>query len=216
MLRWKLFLMGSKRSGRQRVRRRLKRFIILCEGQTERLYFQSFRNQAVEVFPRDPSGDRKALLKDALQLAKSEQYDELWLVFDLDYVSAKGIEQFVEFERTIRKAEKAGIQVAWSVDAFELWFCLHYAYTEQRLERSVYYQQLSDHWSVNYSRHGKNKRFASTIRQRLLDDPAASEAKAIEWAKKLMDRFGESPFRERNPVTTVYRLVEALLESSAG
>lgn len=201
-------------SRHRKARKRKRRFAIFCEGQTEREYFRSFPEVSVTVYPpRDPVGDRKKLLKDALRLIRQEDYDEVWMVFDLDYTPARGSTQIEAFERTIREAEKAGLEVAWSVDAFELWFCLHYVYTEQRLDRTAYYQQLSDRWTINYEREGKRRQFAKDIRQRLLDDPMASEAEAIRRARKLVDRFGSLPLHERNPITTVYQLVEALLNA---
>ncbi|NJC28093.1 RloB family protein [Neolewinella antarctica] len=192
------------------MRNRGKRFLILCEGQTERLYFQAFRNFGVEILPRDPSSDPVRLLQDALTAQEYEDYDQIWLVFDLDFVPSQGIGQFEIFSRVIRDATKAGIRVAYSVDAFELWFCLHYAYTEQRHNRAFYYEQLSNHWGINYASVGKKKRFAAGIRQRLIDDPNASEEEALKRAKKLFEKFSGELFRDRNPITTVFQLVREI------
>ena len=40
--------------------------------------------------------------------------------------------------------------------------------------------------------------------QRLIDDPRASWEEADKRAKKLLGKFGNAPFQERNPVTTVF------------
>jgi len=93
----------------------------LCEGQTERLYFKSFHDRGVSVEPRDEIGDRRKLVADAIKIDDGS-YDQVWVVFDLDYERARGKEQLAEFDATIAKARKAGIRVAYSVDAFELWF----------------------------------------------------------------------------------------------
>lgn len=200
--------MGSKRSIE---RKRRKRFAIVCERQTEREYFRAFQEVAVSVYPpRDPVGDLKKLLNDAIRLRNQEDYDQVWLVIDMDHTPEKGGAQFEEFGRIIRKAEQQGVRVAYSVDAIELWFYLHYEYTEQRLERTIYYSHLSNRWGIDYSGIGKSRTFATQISRRLQDDPAANEAEAIRRAKKLYEQFHGDPFRDRNPITTVFILVEAL------
>ena len=68
--------------------------------------------------------------KDTLRLIRQEDYDEVWKVFDLDCTPARDSTQNETFERNIREAEKARLGIARLVGAFELWFCLHYIYTE--------------------------------------------------------------------------------------
>ncbi|WP_044103841.1 RloB family protein [Neolewinella persica] len=189
-----------------------KRFLILCEGQTERLYFKSFHDKGVSVEPRDPNGDRRQLVKDAIN-SDDGSYDQIWVVFDLDYLPAKGKGQLAEFDATILKAQEAGIRVAYSVDAFELWFCLHYTYVNTRQERTYYYEQLSKRWSVNYEREGKKARFCLGIRELLEKDEAASEEEAIKRAKRLLQNHDGMPPHSQNPVTTVFELVEELLKA---
>ncbi len=186
--------------------------MILCEGQTERLYFKSFHDKGVSVEPRDPNGDRRQLVKDAIN-SDDGSYDQIWVVFDLDYLPAKGKGQLAEFDATILKAQEAGIRVAYSVDAFELWFCLHYTYVNTRQERTYYYEQLSKRWSVNYEREGKKARFCLGIRELLEKDEAASEEEAIKRAKRLLQNHDGMPPHSQNPVTTVFELVEELLKA---
>jgi len=175
----------DKRRHRKAIKRG-KRFLILCEGQTERLYFKSFHDRGVSVEPRDPIGDRRKLVADAIKLDDGS-YDQVWVVFDLDYDPTRGKEQLADFDATIAKARKVGIRVAYSVDAFELWFVLHYTYVNSRQERSYYYNQLSKHWDMNYEREGKKAKFCLGIRELLEKDDNASQEDAIKRAKKLME-----------------------------
>lgn len=204
--------MGRKQTRHRKAVKRGKRFLIFCEGQTERLYFKSFHNKGVSVEPRDPNGDRKQLVEDAIN-SDDGSYDQIWVVFDLDYLPAKGNAQLVEFDTTIAKAHAAGIRVAYSVDAFELWFCLHYTYVSSRQERSYYYEQLSKRWSINYEREGKKAKFCLGIRELLEKDEAASQEEATKRAKKLLKEHAGEPPHRQNPVTTVYKLVEELLKA---
>lgn len=204
--------MGRTKRKHRKAISRGKRFLILCEGQTERLYFKSFHDKGVSVEPRDPNGDRKQLVKDAIN-SDDGSYDQIWVVFDLDYLPAKGKVQLAEFDDTILKAQAAGIRVAYSVDAFELWFCLYYTYVNTRQERTYYYEQLSKYWSVNYEREGKKARFCLGIRELLEKDEAASEEEAIKRAKRLLQQHDGMPPHSQNPATTVFELVEELLKA---
>ena len=193
--------------------KRGKRFLILCEGQTERLYFKSFHTRGVSVEPRDSIGDRRKLVADAIKLDDGS-YDQIWVVFDLDYEPARGKEQFEEFDATIAKAQAAGIRVAYSVDAFELWFLLHYTYVSSRQERLYYYKQLSKRWDINYVKEGKKAKFCLGIRELLEKDENASQEEAIKRARKLLKLHNEEPPHKQNPVTMVFELVEELLAAS--
>ncbi|MBC6996112.1 RloB domain-containing protein [Lewinella lacunae] len=142
-------------------------------------------------------------------------YDQIWVVFDLDHQAAKGAAQHEVFDNTIAKAQAAGIRVAYSVDAFELWFCLHYSFVNSRQERSYYYEQLSRHWAINYEREGKKAKFCLGIRELLEKDPVASEQEAIKRAKRLFEMHKSEPPHRQNPVTTVFQLVEELLQAKS-
>ncbi len=202
----------DKRRHRKAVKRG-KRFLILCEGQTERLYFKSFHDRGVSVEPRDPTSDCGKLVADAIKL-DDDSYDQVWVVFDLDYNSARGKEQFVKFDAAIAEAQAAGIRVAYSVDAFELWFLLHYTYVNSRQERTYYYDQLSKRWDINYSKEGKKAKFCLGIRDLLENDENASQAEAIKRAKRLVKSHEAQPPHKQNPVTTVFELVEELLAAA--
>lgn len=79
-----------------------------------------------------------------------------------------------------------GVFSTWmSNDAFELWFYLHYNYTDTAQRRSFYYDQLSKFWSINYVDEGKRYSFCTGIYDKLRKDHRASQQNAIENAKKL-------------------------------
>ena len=113
----------------------------------------------------------------------------------------RGKEQFDDFDRTVARAEAAGIKVAYSVDAFELWFCLHYELVTSTRGRAHYYELLSKRWEVDYKKEGKKLRFCLGLRERLLNDAAASEENAMQNAQKLLAKWDGEPPHARNPVT---------------
>ena len=186
-----------------------KTFLIVCEGQTEELYFKSFPVVTASV-KAVPLGCTKLTLVDcAKAMAEEEEYDEIWCVFDMDHnPDAKGQKQ--DYDNAIKKALAEGYKCAYSNDAFELWFVLHYQYIDQEQLRNFFYKLLNQYWSVNYEKNGKTKKFARSIYERLLNDEKADQTKAIASADKLHKQHKEKVFHKQNPVTTVYQLVEEL------
>jgi hypothetical protein len=118
-----------------------------------------------------------------------------------------------DFDNAISKALNLGFKVAYSNDAFELWFYLHYQYTDQENHRTFYYQKLSELWNLNYEKEGKKWDYCYNNYKRLNEDTRASQEKAIERAKNLYELKKELPFHMQNPVSLVFELVELLNEN---
>jgi hypothetical protein len=187
-----------------------KKFLIVCEGQTEEIYFSSFPVVTATV-KAEPTGRTKlALVKEAKKLAKENNYDEIWCVFDMDINYANQENQRNDFNSAIEQLQsEEKFKVAYSNDCFELWFYLHFAYTDQQNHRTFYYRKLSEFWGINYEELGKKRDFCRTIYSKL-QEQNCSQTEAILRAKKLRnDHEGKLPC-DQNPITTVYQLVEAL------
>ncbi|MCK9300419.1 MAG: RloB family protein [Bacteroidales bacterium] len=186
-----------------------KTFLIVCEGQTEKCYFESFPVRTVKVEIVNLEGQSKLKLVECTQeMVCSEEYDEVWCVFDMDVNI--GEDEFQAFDNAIHKAHSLNFKVAYSNDAFELWFYLHYNYTDTAQRRSFYYDQLSNYWGINYVDEGKRYSFCTGIYDKLKKDDRASQQNAIDRAETLFTGQQDKPFHEQNPVTTVYRLVISL------
>lgn len=65
-------------------------------------------------------------------------YDQAWCVFDRDSFSAD------DFNSAIRKAEAAGFHVAYTNEAFELWYLLHFNDHWASLHRGQYHAILTE------------------------------------------------------------------------
>ena len=145
-----------------------KILLIVCEGQTEELYFKNFPVVTLKVEIIDLGGQSKIKLVEITQKRfKKNIYDEIWCVFDMDF-NKDNKKQFSDFDNAIKKAKKLGYKVGYSNDAFELWFYLHYEYTDQKNHRSFYYKKLSRFWKINYVKYGKKRNFCNKIYQRLI------------------------------------------------
>ena len=70
------------------TRDRNKLVLITCEGQTEKLYFESFPVLTLTVRSLDLKGESKLkLIESTANIVESseEKYDEIWCVFDMDF-----------------------------------------------------------------------------------------------------------------------------------
>lgn len=186
-----------------------KTFLIVCEGQTEEQYFKSFPVLTAIVKPVPLGCSKSVLVECASEMAKSEIYDEIWCVFDMDYKpDENGCHE--DFNNAIKIATSLGFKCAYSNDAFELWFILHYLYIDQEQLRTFFYKKLSSYFSLNYEKDGKALAFSSKIYSILEKDNKASQKKATSNAKKLWESQKHKSYHLQNPVTTVFHLVEAL------
>lgn len=207
----KPWLKKGSSSTKSKSRRVQKTYLVICEGQTEEYYFRSFHSVAITIKAINLGRGYRALVDCAVMLSEGEEYDEIWVVFDLDFQLSAGAKQFESYNQAIRKAQDSGMNVAYSNDSFELWFYLHYAFLDRRESRDFYAQFLGKQLDMNYARDGKSLAVVKTLRQRFSDDEKADIKEAIQRAKTLYERQEHLPFHEQNPVTTVYQLVESIL-----
>lgn len=100
-----------------------RRFLIISEGTvTEPSYFESFRLPTASVEAIGKGKDTLTLVRAAIKVASrsKETFDEKWVVFDKDDFKED------DFDNAIKKAEANGFRVAYSNQAFEYWFLLHF------------------------------------------------------------------------------------------
>lgn len=100
-----------------------QRFLIVCEGEkTEPNYFRSFRvpRNVIEIDIQGVGKNPSKLVNKAKQLQEQEEYDQVWCVFDRDSWAPE------DFNNAIQNAIKLGFNVAYSNEAFELWYVLHF------------------------------------------------------------------------------------------
>lgn len=191
-----------------------KIILIVCEGQTETKYFESFDLVSTKVICENTKGRTKRQLVEFCEKIeksynkKGVDFDEIWCVFDMD--KKRGEAEFADFDNAIASAINKQYNVAYSNDAFELWFYLHFNYTDQQALRDFYYEQLSNYFGYNYIKIGKKLENCSNNYNRLLTHAQANQNTAIRNAKKLHINQKHLPYSQQNPVTTVYQLVTEL------
>ena len=128
---------------RQSTREVKQSFLIVCEGvRTEPDYFKAFRMTAATVKAVGQAMNTTSLVSKAISIRDADQkkkrtYDQCWVVFDKDDFPAK------DFNEAITLAEKNGFKVAYSNQAFEYWFLLHFNLYKGALHRNSYADMLS-------------------------------------------------------------------------
>ncbi|MEI6950365.1 RloB family protein [Paraflavisolibacter sp. H34] len=112
-------------------------FLIYCEGETEVGYFSSFKKRAKRV----KTGNALAVVQEAIAQKKANNttVDQYWVVFDKDDSTDD------QFDKAVQLALANGLQVAWSNQAFELWFILHFQKFTQKCHRNQYEKVLKVH-----------------------------------------------------------------------
>lgn len=212
---------GKKKVGQKKIK---KYVLIVCEGEkTEPNYFNSIKNElpkdVLETFDISIKGTGQSTLKiveTAIEIRKkalqnqNKSFDQVWVVFDRDSFSAD------DFDNSIFKAAAAKIDVAWSNEAFELWYILHFTYRSTGMNREDYQNTLER--EINKAikvKTGKIGRFkylknSETMYKTLME--FGNEEQAIKWAETLCEQYENQKFSTQNPRTLVYKLIRVLNE----
>lgn len=129
------------------TRDKIVRFLIVCEGErTEPNYFKELvKDRYSEVRSEEIVGKGRSTcalvkrteeIKEVIERQRQLRFDRVWVVFDKD--------DFNDFNEAIALAEKKGYKAAWSNEAFELWYLLHFIYLDAAISRADYIKKLEN------------------------------------------------------------------------
>ena len=190
-------------SRRQGVREVKQSFLIVCEGEkTEPDYFKAFRMTAATVKAVGEAMNTMTLVNKAISIreadkAKKRFYDQCWVVFDKDDFPAK------DFNQAIKYAEKNGFQVAYSNQAFEYWFLLHFNLYQGPIHRNQYKNMLEKLIGMPYS---KTEGSGAVMYNLLL----VRQGQAIKNSETVLAEISHGNPAEEESSTTVHKLVKEL------
>lgn len=180
-------------------------FLIVCEGvNTEPDYFNAFRLTSARVKTVGKGLSTISLVKEAIgirqdELRKGKTYDHYWVVFDKDDFPDE------DFNEAIRLAEANGFHAAWSNQAFEFWFILHFVCYRGPIHRSRYADMLSKLTGIPYSK----KQGMATALYNLLFPRLET---AIANATLVLADFPGTSLAKAESATTVFLLAKKLKE----
>ncbi|MDJ0601874.1 MAG: RloB family protein [Crocosphaera sp.] len=170
-----------------------QRFLIVCGGEeTEKNYFDCFRIPGNVTRVRGLNKDPDTLINKTIGYQEEDEYDQVWCVFDKD--------DFHNFNSTIEKAKNEGFYVAYSNEAFELWYVLHFEFLSSGIPRQDYINKLNKLLGKKY------KKNSDSIYDELFD----KQETAIKNAENLFRQYNKPNPAQDNPSTTVHLLVKAL------
>lgn len=133
----------SSLSRPQGIREVKQSFLIVCEGIcTEPDYFKAFRMTTATIKAVGQGMNTISLVNKAISIRdtdmkKKRTYDQCWVVFDKDDFPAN------DFNQAIALAERNGFRVAYSNQAFEYWFLLHFNLYRGPIHRNSYADMLT-------------------------------------------------------------------------
>lgn len=184
------------------IRKLRERFLIVCEGEkTEPLYFDDFR-VAKSVKVVGIGFNTVSLVQKAIEIRdeSEDKFDQVWCVFDKNSFSNEN------FNSAIDLATRNEIKAAYSNEAFELWYLLHFRYSDSALSRDLYADMLSKFLGFSYNKQAPG----------MYDHLEDRRSDAIRNAHRLLTSYEPHIPARDNPCTTVYLLVQALTENEPG
>jgi hypothetical protein len=184
------------------IREIKQRFLIVCEGaKTEPNYFKKFRvpKSVIEIDVQGVGENPSRLVQSAIKLKAEadEEYDQVWCVFDRDDWPPQ------DFNNAIDTAKSNNLKVAYSNEAFELWYVLHFKFLNTGIPRGDYCKKMTKHLRKKYQKN------SDTIYDELIN----KQAIAIRNAEKLLASYNYSTPGQDNPSTTVHLFVKELIQS---
>jgi len=187
-------------------------FLIVCEGEkTEPNYFKSFPKKIDKIFyEAEIQGGGISTLKvveKAIKLRDNskQKFDRVWAVFDKDSFKANS------FNSAILKARANNISCAWSNEAFELWYLLHFHNRITAMKRDEYQKAIEE--AVNTKLGKKKKAFNYKKNDKEIYNilnKVGNQKNAISWAEGLSNKIDGENFASYNPQTMVFKLVNEL------
>ena len=137
------------------------------------------------------------MVEKAIELRAQEEkghYDQVWWVFDRDNFSPS------DFRQAIDDAEAKKIKVAYSNEAFELWYLLHFQFLNTTISRKDYGVKLGKLMNKPYQKNS----------QSIYSELWSKQDQGIRHAEKLLAQYPQPNPAEDNPSTTVHLLVKEL------
>lgn len=188
------------------------RFLIICEGEkTEPNYFKALiadQSSVVrEVYIEGEGCATIALVNRALEIKKELEkengfeFDRVWVVFDKD--------DFQDFNDAIDLAKKYKLKTAWTNEAFELWYYLHFEYLDAAIGRWDYIKKLQKMirkktGNVSFKYRKNDPSFYSVLKT------YGNEKLAIGFALRLRKLHNGTDYASQNPRTEVDLLINEL------
>jgi hypothetical protein len=197
------------------------RFLIVCEGEsTEPKYFYGIKEyltrmgaDAIDIDVYGTGRNTISLVKETERIIDDIErrvtlsvrpYGNIWVIFDRDDFTPD------QFNRAIFLAESKGWKVGWSNECIELWFLLHFDFLQSKINRSAYFDRLSDIFKKAgiADKYEKNMDNIYTV---IRDKTCV----AVKNSQALYEKHGtHERHSQKNPATTIFKLIQEIEKQS--
>ena len=194
-------------------KRKVKKSVLIAfeDSKSSKYYFNDLLRDKnlkgqIELVNKDKGQDPNSVLNKILEYKEqpSDSFIRKWIVIDKDNWDAP---PKYNYSKTIEKAKKLNICVAFSNDAYELWIYLHFKPLNRNTHRKKLISMLNKIFKDEF---GKEYEKSSSDIYRLIK---GYQSNAIINAKKLVNQhlsnYGKINPKE-NPITMIFELVEYL------
>lgn len=203
----------AQRNRAENNKHEIVRFLIVCEGtKTEPNYFKALikdRYSSIqEVTVKGEGRTTVALVKETKNIREREEkktdlkFDRVWVVFDQD--------DKPDFNEAIQLARQMKYKSAWTNEAFELWYLLHFQYLDTGINRKAYIEKLEDIIRAKLRRKDYKYEKNDEHFYYLLQEVGGDEEMAKTHAQKLRKKYNGIDYSSHKPCTYVDELVEEL------
>ena len=182
-----------------------RKILIISEGvNTEPSYFGHFRLSNVNLERVGTGMSTMRLIEEADSILenkyKNKKFDEIWLVFDKDDND--------DFEDAIKLAVSKSYRVAYSNQAVEYWFILHfYDHHGEQLSRESYADMINHHINPLGAKYGDSKIVSREFFDILMSKNPESQKPRYQEAFDRAERIlSDNPHRTEESVTLVHKL----------
>ncbi len=193
---------------RKRRNRKLKNaYLVIVEGETETAYFRKLqevkRSETIHIKPKIP---KHTSLEEMFKLAKKESknYSKVFIIIELDKVLLNN--ELQKLQEHIRRINKDNIKIILLNPCIELWFLLHFIFTESKSSQCKnVVKRLKKHIN-NYQKGSNIGKFGLLFEEDKVQN-------AITNAKKLgtLDIMQIKDPSEITPLAEIYILLEEFI-----
>ena len=199
---------ARKLARKRSVRAPYERILIVCEGHTERLYFEEIRKTYrlqtanIKVTHSDLGTNPRQVVKFAMDsFQEDKEYDQIFTVFDRDDHLKYHEALDIVYSRNgkLKNSERKNVPIVpiVSIPCFELWFLLHFEEINQLFHRIDIIKRLKKHLPKYSKTQGDH--YKSTVNH--IDE-------AITRSKRMCK--DQTPKNDKQAYTNVYEVIETL------
>jgi len=143
------------------------------------------------------------------------EFDHKWIVIDRDVERVNGGGHTKEnFNEALTSAKTLNVEVAYANDSFELWYFLHFHYTDSAISRDDVLKKvinsLKDKNSTTFAELDKDSIKTKEYTKLIFGELLQNQSIAIRNAEKLLLSHGASHNPESDASTTIHELIKVL------